>query len=236
MHAILCACALLLKNVPLVPSSIRIPAFRIADTIFFRGIVPGFLDQTRALIQSAKMRSVSTEDSETDESTRHSIETMFGSGMYPMGQKSPDEKDGHVFHEADPEREDPPSPLTTRQQILAVFAAFLVNMLTLGTTQSFGILQRHYGSDAAYRDGILPPDHGERRATIAAIGTLGNGGVVSAIGAWWLVPLIPRLGSRIKVVCLVAAFIMATGWGLAARSTAVSLETMKNGRVLKRFR
>lgn len=149
--------------------------------------------------------------------------------MQPEGQRKDEEKITSTNNCADSEVELEIPPATTQQQVFAVLAAFLVNMLTLGTTQSFGILQRHCGSDAAYRDGVLPPDHGERRATIAAIGTLGNGGVVSAIGAWWLVPMIPCLGPKIKVVCLVAAFIMAIGWGIASSATRMVHLMMTQG-------
>lgn len=91
----------------------------------------------------------------------------------------------------------------------------------LGLNQSFGIWQKHYGSEAAVADGILRAGDMRQRAAIAAIGSLSNGGIVAAFAMLYY-PNLPRIGKHIKTLCYIGTLLISIGFAAAAGSTHVS--------------
>jgi len=94
-------------------------------------------------------------------------------------------------------------------------------LIWTGLTQSFGIWQRHYGSDTAVRSGILQPTDMTQRAVIATIGSLGNGGIVAVFGIFYY-PYLPRIGKHVRYLCLLGTLLISAGFGIAASSNKVS--------------
>lgn len=91
-----------------------------------------------------------------------------------------------------------------------------------GLIQSFGIWQRHYGSEAAVNDGVIDRGDMIQRAEISAIGSLANGGIIAAFGLLYF-PSLPRFGRYIRVLCIVGTILMAAGYALATASHDVRL-------------
>jgi hypothetical protein len=100
-------------------------------------------------------------------------------------------------------------------------ASVLQAFWVLGINQSFGIFQAHYGSDEASKDGIIRREDQIQRAGIAAIQSLGNGGIV-AVFAMFFFPRLPLIGKHIKTLCLGAAICTSIGFAAAAGCTNVS--------------
>jgi hypothetical protein len=90
-----------------------------------------------------------------------------------------------------------------------------------GQTQSFGIYQAYYGRDTAVEEGIITEPDSEMRAGIAAIGSLANGGIVAFFGIV-LVPWLPLIGRKVKLVCITGALLMTLSLATASASTRVS--------------
>ncbi|KAF2258239.1 MFS general substrate transporter, partial [Lojkania enalia] len=87
----------------------------------------------------------------------------------------------------------------------------------VGYTQSYGVFQAHYASEAAVTDNIIGNKEHKSQAAIAAIGSLGNGGIV-ALFSILLYPWLPSLGRWVRLVCFFGACLMSLGLGLAAAS------------------
>lgn len=83
------------------------------------------------------------------------------------------------------------------------------------------MFQAHYASDAAVTDGVIETIQARQRAAIAAIGSLGSGGIVAVFG-FWFCPRLPIIGQKVKLVCYVGTFLMSLGLGTAAFSSNVS--------------
>ncbi|KAF2689517.1 MFS general substrate transporter [Lentithecium fluviatile CBS 122367] len=112
--------------------------------------------------------------------------------------------------------------VTKAQQWRALLATCLQSFWVLGLTQSFGIWQRHYGSEAAVRNGIIQPQHMAQRAAIATIGSLGNGGIVAVFGLLYY-PYMPRIGRHIRSLCLVGTLLISVGFAAAACSNHLAI-------------
>lgn len=91
----------------------------------------------------------------------------------------------------------------------------------MGINQSFGIFQAYYGSDKAVKAGIIRPQEETCRAGIAAIQSLGNGGIV-AIFAILFFSRLPSIGNHIRTLCWASATLTALGFAGAAASNTVS--------------
>lgn len=92
----------------------------------------------------------------------------------------------------------------------------------MGINQSFGIFQAYYGSDKAVKAGMIQPQEQMRRAGIAAIQSLGNGGVVAAFAILFYARL-PLIGNHIRTLCWASATLTAIGFAGAAASHSVSI-------------
>lgn len=91
----------------------------------------------------------------------------------------------------------------------------------MGINQSFGIFQAHYGSDKAVKHGIIRPEDEMKRAAIAAIQSLGNGGIVALFSILFF-PRLPEIGRHIKTFCFTAAVLASIGFATAAACSNVS--------------
>lgn len=91
----------------------------------------------------------------------------------------------------------------------------------MGINQSFGIFQAHYGSDKAVQSGVLRPEDEMRRAGIAAIQSLGSGGIVAAF-AMLFFPRLPLIGKHIRTLCFTSTALTTVGFAAAAASHNVS--------------
>ena len=91
----------------------------------------------------------------------------------------------------------------------------------MGINQSFGIFQAHYGSDKAVRSGIIRPEDEMKRAGIAAIQSLGNGGIVAA-SAMLFYARLPLIGKHIRTLCFASTALTTLGFAVAAASHNVS--------------
>lgn len=91
----------------------------------------------------------------------------------------------------------------------------------MGINQSFGIFQAHYGSDRAVKDGIIQPGDEMKRAAIASIQSLGNGGVVAAFAMFFYARL-PLIEKHIRTLCFASAMLTSIGFATAAACNSVS--------------
>ncbi|CAI6252318.1 unnamed protein product [Periconia digitata] len=109
-----------------------------------------------------------------------------------------------------------------------LFATSLASFWTLGLLQSFGIWQRHYGSQMAVDDGVIQQGDMIKRPIISAIGSLGNGGIFAAFGLLYF-PHLPSFGQHIRDLCLLGTFFMTLGFGLASISTHLWMMVLTQG-------
>jgi hypothetical protein len=106
------------------------------------------------------------------------------------------------------------APITRTQQWRILSSTCLIAFTVIGFTQSFGVFQAHYGRRKAVQEGVLGQDDLLQRSWISTIGSLGNGGLVAAFGVLYY-PHLPKLGGRIKYVCMVGATLIAAGFATA---------------------
>ncbi|KAF1962741.1 MFS general substrate transporter [Byssothecium circinans] len=118
--------------------------------------------------------------------------------------------------------------ITRQQQVRSLVAASIANFWVIGLTQSFGIFQRHYGSAAAVKDGVVRAADITFRARIATVGSLGNGGIMSVFSLLWM-PYLPLLGGHIKMLCAVGTILISVGFGVAATSTQLWILLLTQG-------
>jgi hypothetical protein len=92
----------------------------------------------------------------------------------------------------------------------------------LGLTQAFGVFQAYYTRKDAVQDGIVHLDHIDDRAVVAAIGSLGNGGIIAVFAVLYY-PRLPQLGTYVRTLCWIGTACVVVGFAAAAASRSVSL-------------
>ncbi|KAL1605347.1 hypothetical protein SLS60_004895 [Paraconiothyrium brasiliense] len=118
--------------------------------------------------------------------------------------------------------------ITKTQQVKIWSACALQAFWVMGINQSFGIFQVHYGSDKAVKDGITQPEDKMQRAGIAAIQSLGNGGIVAAF-AMLFFPRLPLIGKHIRTLCFGSAMLATIGFATAAACNEIWLLLLTQG-------
>ncbi|PVI07121.1 MFS general substrate transporter [Periconia macrospinosa] len=118
--------------------------------------------------------------------------------------------------------------ITKEQKWKVLIATSTSSFWVIGLMQSFGIWQRHYGSQAAVKDGIIRQSNMIERPVISTIGSFGNGGLIAAFAILYF-PYLPRFGKRIREICIIATTLMAVGFGTAAASTHLWMLLLTQG-------
>jgi MFS family permease len=121
--------------------------------------------------------------------------------------------------DADPENSG--DRITRAQQCRILASTCLMAFTVVGLNQSFGVFQAHYGRKASALEGVLLQTELSRRPFISAIGSLGNGGLVAALGVFYY-PHLPQMGGYIRCLCGLGTAFVAVGYAAAAGSHNVS--------------
>ncbi|KAF1978086.1 MFS general substrate transporter [Bimuria novae-zelandiae CBS 107.79] len=118
--------------------------------------------------------------------------------------------------------------VTRAEQWKVWFACALQAFWVMGINQSFGIFQAYYGSDKAVKEGVIQPEDQMERAGIAAIQSLGNGGIV-AVFAIFFYPYLPCIGRHIRTLCFASTVLAASGFAAAAACNNIWLLVVTQG-------
>jgi len=91
------------------------------------------------------------------------------------------------------------------------------SLTAIGLNQSFGVFQAYYGRPKSVQEGVFHGNEFLNRSLISVVGSLSNGGIVAALGAFYY-PYLSQLRGHITSLCAAGAVLVALGFAAAALS------------------
>ena len=91
------------------------------------------------------------------------------------------------------------------------------SLTAIGLNQSFGVFQAYYGRPKSVQEDVFHGNEFLNRSLISVVGSLSNGGIVAALGAFYY-PYLSQLRGHITSLCAAGAVLVALGFAAAALS------------------